>query len=112
MREFRSRLLSLDGGSRLELMVSAQEASRHAHIVISVGSCPTVDRLVKEMEQAGVQIVSGPRITGDGYDEAVIDGLLSLPRTFRRTQPYAAVTRCALSLQTIRTDDRSKILFA
>jgi lactoylglutathione lyase len=31
-----------------------------------------VDRLVKEMEQAGVQIVSGPRVTGDGYYEAVI----------------------------------------
>jgi lactoylglutathione lyase len=53
-------------------MVSLQEAPRHAHIAISVGSRPTVDRLVKEMKQAGVQIVSGPRITGDGYDEAVI----------------------------------------
>ena len=72
MREFRSRFLSLDGGSRLELMVSPQEAPRLAHIAISVGSRPAVDRLVKEMEQAGVQIVSGPRVTGDGYYEAVI----------------------------------------
>lgn len=72
MREFRSRFLSLDGGSRLELMVSTQETPRHAHIAISVGSRPAVDRLVKEMEQAGVQIVSGPRVTGDGYYEAVI----------------------------------------
>jgi len=72
MREFRSRFLSLDGGSRLELMVSPQETPRHAHIAISVGSRPAVDRLVKEMEQAGVQIVSGPRVTGDGYYEAVI----------------------------------------
>jgi HAD superfamily hydrolase (TIGR01509 family) len=72
MREFRSRFLSLDGGSRLELMVSSQETPRHAHIAISVGSRPAVDRLVKEMEQAGVQIVSGPRVTGDGYYEAVI----------------------------------------
>jgi 2-haloacid dehalogenase len=72
MREFRSRFLSLDGGSRLELMVSPQEAPRHAHIAISVGSRPAVDRLVKEMEQAGVQIVSGPRVTGDGYYAAVI----------------------------------------
>jgi 2-haloacid dehalogenase len=71
-REFRSRFLSLDGGPRLELMVSPQEAPRQAHIAISVGSRPAVDRLVKEMEEAGVQIVSAPRITGDGYYEAVI----------------------------------------
>ena len=71
-REFRSRFLSLDGGSRLELMVSPQETPRHAHFAISVGSRPAVDRLVKEMKQAGVQIVSGPRVTGDGYYEAVI----------------------------------------
>jgi len=71
-REFRSRFLSLDGGSRLELMASPQETPRHAHIAISVGSRPEVDRLVKEMEQAGVRIVRGPRVTGDGYYEAVI----------------------------------------
>jgi 2-haloacid dehalogenase len=71
-RDFRSRFLSLDQGPRLELMVSPQEPSRHAHIAISVGSQPAVDRLVKEMEGAGVQIVSRPRVTGDGYYEAVI----------------------------------------
>lgn len=71
-REFRFRFLSLDGGSRLELMVSSEETPRHAHIAISVGSRPAVDRLVKEMEQAGVPIVSRPRVTGDGYYEAVI----------------------------------------
>ena len=71
-REFRSQFISLDGGSRLELMVSPQETPRHAHIAISVGSRQAVDRLVKEMEQAGVQIVSGLRITGDGYYKAVI----------------------------------------
>ena len=71
-REFRSRFLSLDGGSRIELMVSPEEVPRHAHIAISVGSRLAVDRLVNEMEQAGVQIVSRPRVTGDGYYEAVI----------------------------------------
>jgi lactoylglutathione lyase len=53
-------------------MVSSLEAPRHAHIAISVGSRPAVDSLVKEMEQAGVEIISGPRVTGDGYYEAVI----------------------------------------
>ena len=71
-RDFRSRFLSLGGGPRLELMVSPQERPRHAHIAISVGSRQAVDRLVKEMEEAGVQIVSRPRATGDGYYEAVI----------------------------------------
>jgi 2-haloacid dehalogenase len=72
-REFRSRFLSLDGGPRLELMVSPKEAPRHDHIAISVGSRSAVDRLVKEMEIAGVRIVSRPRVTGDGYYEAVIE---------------------------------------
>jgi 2-haloacid dehalogenase len=72
-REFRSRFLSLDGGPRLELMVSPKEPPRHDHIAISVGSRPAVDRLVKEMEVAGIRIVSRPRVTGDGYYEAVIE---------------------------------------
>jgi HAD superfamily hydrolase (TIGR01509 family) len=71
-RDFRSVFLSLDGGPRLELMVSPQEPPRHAHIAISVGSRQAVDSLVKEMEEAGVQVVSRPRVTGDGYYEAVI----------------------------------------
>jgi lactoylglutathione lyase len=53
-------------------MKSPGEASRSAHLAISVGSRTAVDRLVKEMEAAGVRIVSAPRITGDGYYEAVI----------------------------------------
>ncbi len=72
-REFRSRFLSLDGSPRLELMVSPKEAPRHDHIAISVGSRPAVDRLVEEMEVAGIRIVSRPRVTGDGYYEAVIE---------------------------------------
>ena len=72
-RDFRSRFLSLDGGPRLELMISPQEPPRHEHIAISVASRPAVDRLVKEMEEAGVRIVSRPRVTGDGYYEAVIE---------------------------------------
>jgi 2-haloacid dehalogenase len=71
-REFKSYFLSLGSGARLELMTSPGEASRHAHLAISVGSRDAVDRLVKEMEAAGVRIVSAPRVTGDGYYEAVI----------------------------------------
>jgi 2-haloacid dehalogenase len=71
-RDFKSYFLSLGSGARLELMASPAESSRPAHLAISVGSRDAVDHLVKEMETAGVRIVSAPRLTGDGYYEAVI----------------------------------------
>jgi 2-haloacid dehalogenase len=71
-RDFKSHFLSLDGGPRLELMRSSTEAARPAHIAISVGSRKAVDRMIEQMEKSGVQIVSKPRVTGDGYYEAVI----------------------------------------
>jgi lactoylglutathione lyase len=71
-RDFTSYFLSLGSGARLELMASPGEAARPAHLAVSVGSRDAVDRLVKAMEVAGVNIVSGPRLTGDGYYEAVV----------------------------------------
>ncbi len=70
--DFQSCFLSLGSGARLELMASPAESPRHAHLAVSVGSHDAVDRLVKAMEEAGVRIISGPRLTGDGYYEAVI----------------------------------------
>ena len=73
-RDFTSYFLSLGSGARLELMTSPSEAARQAHLALSVGSRNIVDHLVQAMEAAGVHIVSGPRLTGDGYYEAsVID---------------------------------------
>ena len=73
-RNFTSYFLSLGSGARLELMTSPGEVARLAHLALSVRSSDAVDRLVKAMEAAGVNIVSGPRLTGDGYYEAsVID---------------------------------------
>ena len=71
-RPFTSYFLSLGSGARLELMASPGEVPRVAHIAISVGSREAVDCLIEEMRAAGVPIVSGPRLTGDGYYEAVI----------------------------------------
>jgi 2-haloacid dehalogenase len=71
-RAFQSYFLSLGSGARLELMASAGESPRPAHLAVSVGSREAVDRLVQAMDAAGVLIVSGPRVTGDGYYEAVI----------------------------------------
>ncbi|MGA7473654.1 MAG: HAD-IA family hydrolase [Candidatus Sulfotelmatobacter sp.] len=71
-RDFQSCFLSLGPGASLELMTSPGESPRLAHLAVSVGSRDAVDRLVKEMETAGVRILSQPRLTGDGYYEAVI----------------------------------------
>lgn len=71
-RNFTSCFLSLGSGARLELMTSPSETPRAAHLAVSVGSREAVDRLVKTMEAAGVRIVSAPRVTGDGYYEAVV----------------------------------------
>jgi 2-haloacid dehalogenase len=71
-RDFKSCFLSLGSGARVELMISPGEPPRPAHLAVSVGSREAVDRLVKAMEADGVRIVSTPRLTGDGYHEAVI----------------------------------------
>jgi lactoylglutathione lyase len=71
-RDFTSYFLSLGSGARLELMTSPGEAARPAHLAVSVGSRSAVDSLVKSMEAAGVHVLSGPRLTGDGYYEALV----------------------------------------
>jgi 2-haloacid dehalogenase len=71
-RDFQSYFLSLNTGARVELMTSPAEAPRPAHLAVSVGSREAVDRLIQTMEAAGVRVVSHPRLTGDGYYEAVI----------------------------------------
>jgi lactoylglutathione lyase len=70
-RDFTSYFLRL-GTTRLELMQSPGEQARQAHIAISVGSPAAVEALVRSMEEEGVTIVSVPRLTGDGYYEAVV----------------------------------------
>jgi 2-haloacid dehalogenase len=71
-REFQSYFVSLGSGARLELMAAPAESPRPAHLAVSVGSRDAVDRLIQAMEAAGVHIVSQPRLTGDGYYEAII----------------------------------------
>ena len=40
----------------------------------SVGSIEEVDRLTREFREAGFEVLSGPRTTGDGYYESCIVG--------------------------------------
>lgn len=77
---FRSYFLSFEDGARLEIMQRPEmvnlpkEAARtgYAHIAFNVGSREKVDALTAELKADGYDVVSGPRITGDGYYESCI----------------------------------------
>ena len=78
--DFRSYFLSFEDGARLEIMQRPEmvnlpkEAARtgYAHIAFSVGSREKVDALTAELKADGYEVVSGSRITGDGYYESCI----------------------------------------
>jgi lactoylglutathione lyase len=78
---FTSYFLSFDGGARLELMhgSSIQESARKnaehrglAHLAFRAGGKENVDTLTETIRKAGYEIVSEPRITGDGYYESCV----------------------------------------
>ncbi len=80
--EFRSYFLTFSDGFRLEIMTkpdltdSGDLLNRfgYAHIAFSVGSKEAVDDLTDRLRADGYSILSGPRITGDGYYESCILG--------------------------------------
>ncbi|OTN77351.1 hypothetical protein A5886_002451 [Enterococcus sp. 8G7_MSG3316] len=75
---FQSYFLSFDSGSRLELTTKAHLSPRNAesygytHLALAVGSKSDVDQLAKRFVEDGFPLLNGPRTTGDGYYEAVI----------------------------------------
>ncbi len=72
--------LSWDGESRLELMTRPGLKGKdteplicgYAHLAFCVGSRKQVDERTAELAEAGYHIVSGPRVTGDGYYESCV----------------------------------------
>lgn len=77
---FHSYFLSFSEGARLEIMTRAGSQKRFkeeqlglAHLAISVESKEAVDLKVKTLVAAGYNLLNGPRTTGDGYYEAVIE---------------------------------------
>lgn len=75
----RSCFVSFDSGTRLELMTRPGLGPRpagvcfgYAHIGFRLGSPEAVDALVALLALTGVTVVSPPRLTGDGYYEAVV----------------------------------------
>lgn len=81
--DFRSYFLSFDDGARLEIMNKPQmqdspkalTQTGYIHIAFSVGSKEKVDELTAKLKEDGYEIISGPRITGDGYYESCVVGI-------------------------------------
>ncbi len=71
-----------DGGARLELMQRPDTIDTDPskpnigfiHVSFAVGSKDAVDDKTMELRDAGYQVTSGPRTTGDGYYESCILG--------------------------------------
>jgi len=76
---FRSYMLELGGGTRIELMtrlgVSGNKALGVCHISISVGSKEGVDDTTRRLVDDGFALLDGPRTTGDGYYESCVSGI-------------------------------------
>lgn len=76
---FVSRFLSLAEGPTIEIMQGPwigasdglEERAGYAHIAISLGSREAVDIMAREAAERGI-LVSPPRMTGDGFYEAVL----------------------------------------
>jgi lactoylglutathione lyase len=78
---FASYFLSFGDGARLELMArpdvpesreSHEQAIGLTHVAFSLGSEERVDELTAELAAAGIEVLDGPRRTGDGYYESVV----------------------------------------
>jgi lactoylglutathione lyase len=78
--ELQSYFLGFDDGARLEIMQKPRvsnvrkELARtgYIHIAFSVGSREKVDELTRRLQEDGYKVVSGPRVTGDGYYESCV----------------------------------------
>lgn len=77
---FRSYFLTFEDGARLEIMnrQDAKDAQKelvqngYIHIAFSAGSREKVDELTNRLRADGYSVISGPRVTGDGYYESCI----------------------------------------
>lgn len=81
--DFRSYFISFDDGARLEIMTRPEmsdqkkELSRtgYIHLAFSLGSREQVDLLTERLKADGYEVLSGPRMMGDGYYESCIVGV-------------------------------------
>lgn len=79
-KEFESYFLTFEEGARIEIMRKTgvdkpQQEDRigWAHMAVSLGSMESVNHMTARLQAAGYRLVNGPRVTGDGYYESVIE---------------------------------------
>lgn len=80
---FSSYFLSFSDGTRLEIMTKPQMSGAekglsrtgYVHIAFSLGSKAAVNELTEKLKDDGYEVISGPRMTGDGYYESCIVGI-------------------------------------
>lgn len=72
--------LTFDNGARIEIMNKPNldnderrlNVAGYTHVAFSVGSKEQVDELTNKLSDAGYQVISKPRTTGDGYYESCV----------------------------------------
>ena len=77
---FSSYFISFDSGTKLEIMSKPEitdedkniNRTGYSHIAFSVGNREKVNEITEKLNAAGYRILSGPRITGDGFYESCI----------------------------------------
>jgi len=79
VKRFSSYFITFEGGARIELMNRPDigierrgEAIGLAHFAIDAGSREKVEKMTEIFENDRHRVVSGPRVTGDGYYESVV----------------------------------------
>jgi lactoylglutathione lyase len=76
-KNFSSYFLTFSSGAKLELMhnpgiMGSVKDKWQMHVAISVGKKHIVDTLTEKLQKDGVEILSSPRRTNDGYYESVV----------------------------------------
>lgn len=72
--------LTFEDGARFEIMTRPDMAEQeksvmrtgYIHLAFSVGSRQNVDELTEHLKRDGFEVISGPRLTGDGYYESCV----------------------------------------
>jgi lactoylglutathione lyase len=81
---FSSYFLSFGGEVRLELMHKEGLKKSHGatrgydHLCFALASKEAVDALSERLRRDGYPVLTGPRLTGDGYYESLIEGIEGL----------------------------------
>lgn len=77
---FYSYFIRFEGGAAVELMnrpdikQNGNETFGYAHIAFLLGDKNEVDAFTEKMRCEGFEVVSGPRVTGDGcYESCILD---------------------------------------